>query len=66
MSCKNKIIKNGNGTTLYINKNDYIAIGKDGEDVMMRAGKTVLTFENWNEFVQVMKKRVASCNVISE
>lgn len=48
---KYKEIKNGRGTTLQINQNDYISIGRGGEDVMLRCKDKVLVFQTWERFV---------------
>ncbi|MEY8356743.1 hypothetical protein AALB39_25800 [Lachnospiraceae bacterium 54-53] len=48
---KYKEIKSGRGTTLQINENDYISIGRCGEDVMLRCKDKVLAFQTWEQFV---------------
>lgn len=54
MSRKYKEIGNGNGTTVQINQNDYISIGRGGEDIMLRCKDKVLAFHTWEEFVDAV------------
>lgn len=62
VSRKYKEIKNGNGTTVQINQNDYISIGRSGEDIMLRCKEKVLAFQTWEQFVNVVDSSKCSYN----
>ena len=46
-----KEITNGNGTSLVINKDAYISIGKNGNDISIRGNGKVICFNTWEEFI---------------
>lgn len=54
MSVNYKEVKNGNGTTLIINDETYIKIGKHGKDVWLRANGKLYCFNNINDLVNAI------------
>lgn len=56
-----KEIRNGSGTTVQINQNDYISIGKGGEDIMLRCNDKVLAFSTWERFIAAVDQSKCSC-----
>lgn len=61
MSRHYKPIKNGRGTELIITENDYISIGKDGTDIMMRCGRELLAFNSFEDMVNAINKEKCIC-----
>lgn len=55
-----KEIKNGNGTTVQINQNDYISIGRGGESIMLRCKGRGLAFPTWEQFVDAVDQSKCS------
>lgn len=51
MGSNYKEISNGNGTIVYLtqDRNDYVSIGKGGNDVMMRCGNKMVAFEKYKD-----------------
>lgn len=55
MSTNYKQSKVGRGIDLYINDNDYIKIGKNGNDITIRCDDCVLNFDNFKEMITSFK-----------
>lgn len=51
MSRNCKEIKNGRGTTLYINGSDYFSVCAGGKDVLLRCADTILAFDSFADLV---------------
>lgn len=54
MAAKYKEIKNGNGTKLTIGDNQYISVGKNGEDIAIRGNDKVIYFIKWEDFINAI------------
>lgn len=61
-----KEIRNGNGTTVQINQNDYISIGRGGEHIMLRCKDKVLAFSSWEQFIDAVDQSKCSCKDSSQ
>lgn len=55
MSTHYKQLKVGRGIDLFINDNDYIKIGKNGNDITIRCDDYVLNFDNFKEMFKAFK-----------
>lgn len=51
MSGRNKEIKNGRGTDLYIGDDSYISIGAGGENIAIRGAGKVFYFDTWRDLI---------------
>lgn len=60
MSRHYKPVRNGNGTELTISENNYISIGPNGTDIMLRCGDEVLAFDSFEDMVASMDKEKCS------
>lgn len=54
MSSHYKRVSNGNGTELFISGEEYISVGRKGEDVMIRGNGRVIGFKNWSSLIEAI------------
>lgn len=54
LSSHYKSIRNGKGTELWIGKETYLSVGKNGTDVMIRGNGIVVAFDDWNNFINAI------------
>lgn len=61
-----KEIRTENGTKVQIYQNDYISIGKYGEDIMLRCKDKVLAFPTWEQFIDAVDQSKCNCKDSSQ
>lgn len=60
MSGKYKTVMNGRGTCLEIGQGEYISVGQEGLDVMIRGNGLVVAFPTWEDLVLAINVGKAS------
>jgi rubrerythrin len=61
-----KEIRNGNGTTVQINQDDYISIGRSGEHIIPHCKYKVLVFSTWEQFIAAVDQSKCNCKDSSQ